>query len=228
MAARFDFTSTTLMTQTNDAQRSEGFAGWISPNTTACVDDIKVRALTETGGIGEAPVTIHPDLELVTDQAVTGDGGNQWGGHQTRIVRTADGVFTAYTVEGGGHLAREWHLAWRQADGTWLVIDKGGAGREPVNLLASPDGTLHVIGFPNGIATIFSVKLKDGQWGMTQETIPGVSSPTNPYWPYNSAGIDSEGNLCILASVGGETLGGKFQVACYLSTLNIGSQGRSA
>jgi len=209
-----------LMTQTNDAQRSEGFAGFgVSPNTTACVDDIKVRALTETGGIGEAPVTIHPDLELVTDQAVTGDGGNQWGGHQTRIVRTADGVFTAYTVEGGGHLAREWHLAWRQADGTWLVIDKGGAGREPVNLLASPDGTLHVIGFPNGIATIFSVKLKDGQWGMTQETIPGVSSPTNPYWPYNSAGIDSEGNLCILASVGGETLGGKFQVACYLSTL---------
>jgi hypothetical protein len=28
-------------------------------------------------------------LELVTDQAVVGDGGNNWGGHQTRIVRCA-------------------------------------------------------------------------------------------------------------------------------------------
>ncbi len=210
-----------LMTQANDTQRLEGFAGFgVSPNTTACVDEIKVWALTETGEIGEGPITMHPNLELVTDQAATGDGGNQWGGHQTRIVHTADGVFTTYTVEGGGHLAREWHLDWRQSDGTWLMIAQGGAGREPVNLLASPDGTLHIIGFPNGMATIFSVKLKDGQWGITQETIPGVSSSTNPYWPYNSAGIDLEGNLCVLASVGGETPGGKFQVACYLSILD--------
>ena len=39
---------------------------------------------------------MHPTVErveVVTANAVIGDGGNNWGGHQTRIVRTKDGVF---------------------------------------------------------------------------------------------------------------------------------------
>jgi hypothetical protein len=43
-------------------------------------------------------VPIVERVELVTDQALVGDGGNSWGGHQTRIVRTKDGIFLAYTV----------------------------------------------------------------------------------------------------------------------------------
>ncbi len=86
------------------------------------------------------------NLEIVTDGAATGDGGNSWGGHQTRIVHTRDGVFTAYTVPGDGYTSREWRLAWRKEDGSWSVIAQGGAGREPVNLLASPDRTLNIIG----------------------------------------------------------------------------------
>src|SRR5271157_3906318 len=53
-------------------------------------------------------------IEVVTDNAVTGDGGNSWGGHQTRIVHTKDGIFTAYTIGGGGHFEREWQLVERQ------------------------------------------------------------------------------------------------------------------
>jgi hypothetical protein len=70
---------------------------------------------------------LHLNLEIVTDGAATGDGGNSWGGHQTRIVRTQDGVFTAFTVPGNGYTSREWRLAWRKEDGAWSVIAQGGA-----------------------------------------------------------------------------------------------------
>src|SRR3989339_132503 len=154
---------------------------------------------------------LHLNLEIVTDGAVTGDGGNSWGGHQTRIVRTQDGVFTAYTVPGDGYTSREWRLAWRNDNGTWPVIAQGGAGREPVNLLASPDGTLNIIGWPNGTGTIWSGKPSNGTITMQSSSIPGVASG---FWPYNSAGIDHLGNLCVLSS-GGEQPG-EFRWACYL------------
>ncbi len=186
-----------------DAHRSQGKAGFsVSPHLTVCVDDIRAWALTETGAIGQAPPPPPPtssSLEIVTDKAATGDGGNPWGGHQTRIVRTNDGVFTAYTVEGSGYFDRKWRLAWRQEDGTWPVVAQGDAGKDPVNLLASPDGTLHVIGWPNETGTMWSGKPEGNQIVMTKEKIPGVSHSN---WPYSSAGIDAEGNLCVLSTQG--------------------------
>lgn len=139
-------------------------------------------------------------LEIVTDNAVPGDAGNCWGGHQCRIVRTQDGVFTAYTVAGEGYKSKEWRLAQRR-DGSWPVLANGVAGREPVNLLASPDGTLHVIGWPRGEGTIWSGKPKDGKMDMQASPVPGVIRGD---WPYGSAGIDREGNLCVLSSKGGK------------------------
>lgn len=204
-----------LIADVNDGQRSMGMAGFgVSPNTKACVDDIRVWALTNDGRIGQAPTAIpvsQTDLEVVTSNAATGDGGNSWGGHQTRIVRTRDGIFTAYTVEGGGYLDREWRLAWRQGDGSWLVVAQGVSGKDPVNLLASPDGTLHVIGWPNGIGTMWSGKPRGKELRMTEETIPGVASSN---WPYSSAGVDASGNICILSTQGAEP--GVFQWACFL------------
>ena len=38
-------------------------------------------------------------FDVVTDQAAPGDGGNAWGGHPCRIVRTRFGVSTAYMAE---------------------------------------------------------------------------------------------------------------------------------
>lgn len=158
------------------------------------------------------PLVHQTKIEVVTNNAATGDGGNIWGGHQTRIVHTKDGIFTAYTVEGGGYLNREWRLAKRQTDGKWAVIAEGESGREPVNLLASPDGTLNVIGWPNGLATIWSGKPENGTLEMTASRIP---NQLNGNWPYNSAGIDTNGNLCVLSSEGGEKPGGRFYLSCY-------------
>lgn len=159
-------------------------------------------------------------LEIVTTQgAVTttaGNAGNVWGGHQARIVRTSAGVFTAYLV-GNNPLASEWRLAQRRADGSWPVIASGVAGREPVNLLAAPDGTLYVIGWPNGTPTIWSGKPANGTVTMTKSVIPGLASGN---WPYASAGIDDAGNLCVLNSnetfdSNGVENGGMFDWACY-------------
>jgi hypothetical protein len=166
--------------------------------------------LTPPGGsstIRQSPV------EVVTTRAATGDGGQSWGGHQTRIVRTDEGVFTAYTVDGAGPLARQWRLVQRQPDATWKVIATGTSGKDPVNLLASPSGTLHVIGWPDAVGTIWSGRPQNGAVTMTSQTIPQV---VRDHWPYASAGIDAEGNLCVLSSQGGQTPGGRFDYACYL------------
>jgi hypothetical protein len=143
---------------------------------------------------------------------VTGNGGNNWGGHQTRIVRTHDGVFTAYTIEGSGEFNRTWELTRRQADGAWITVARGDAGMNPVNLLASPDGTLHVIGWPNGRATLYSGKPEKGSLVMTPTRLPDLYEGN---YPYSSAGIDSDGNICVLSSVGGQTPGGEFRWAYY-------------
>src|SRR5262249_835261 len=111
-------------------------------------------------------------VEIISMNTATGDGGNRWGGHQTRIVHTRDGVFTAYTTNGAGYLAREWHLAKRLSSNNWAVIAEGTAGREPVNLLASPDGTLHIVGWPEGSATIWSGKPRNDSIDMTKVSVP--------------------------------------------------------
>ena len=49
--------------------------------------------------------------ELITDKAVSGDGGNHWGPHKTRIVRTQDGVFTVYAVAGAQAFRSLFHTA---------------------------------------------------------------------------------------------------------------------
>ena len=159
------------------------------------------------------PWVYQSEVEVITNHAAIGDGGNNWGGHQARIVHTQDGVFTAYTVDGSGPLSRNWKLVQRQINGSWNVVAEGIAGREPVNLLASPDGTLHVIGWPSGVGTIWSGKPDNGTLTMTTEKIPNVASGD---WPYSSAGTDENGDLCILSSVGGEAPVGWFKWACYI------------
>lgn len=137
-------------------------------------------------------------VEMVTDQAATGDGGNSWGGHQCRIVRTRDGVFTAFTVPGRDELSREWCLAWR-GDAVWKLVARGPSGREPVNLLASPDGTLHIIGWPGGKARHWSGRPSGAKIVLQESEAPGLS---DSHWPYGSAGINAHGRLCVVSSEG--------------------------
>jgi hypothetical protein len=153
-------------------------------------------------------------LELVTDQAVVGDGGNNWGGHQTRIVRTKAGVFTAYTTgksdpPGAPWRAydgapRFWKLAARKDNG-WDVIAEGKSGREPVNLMASPDGKLHIIAWPDGSPHLWTGMPSNGAVVMKGTPIPGPWSVNN--WPYGAAGISLKGDMALVQSTTEEVPG---------------------
>ena len=161
------------------------------------------------------PFARQTNIEVVTNNA---SPNNPWGGHQTRIVHTQDGIFTAYIVEGSDILSRVWQLSKRQSDGTWTVIAQGDTGSNPVDLLASPDGTLHIIGWPNGIGKLWSGKPKDGILVMTSMlipiTIPDVYQGSNSL--RYSSGIDASGNIAILLSFGGKGAGGEFKWGYYV------------
>lgn len=194
---------------------------YTTPSATATTNAITPTIDASATPLPSPTPTIQPiirqtKIEVITTNAATGDGGNDWGGHQTRIVHTQDGVFTAYT-EGNTHFDRKWNLVQRQSDGTWKIIAKGIAGREPVNLLASPDGTLHIIGWPSGVGTMWSGKPVNGMITLKSESIPNMPSGN---WPYSAAGTDTNGDLCILSSIGGETPIGRFQWACFVPSQN--------
>lgn len=69
--------------------------------------------------------------DVIATNAAAGDGGNAWGGHQTRIVRTAAGVFAAYTVAGADELHRRWRLVTRMEDGRWPHLARRPDPRRP-------------------------------------------------------------------------------------------------
>lgn len=150
-------------------------------------------------------------VEVITNSAATGDGGNIWGGHQTRIVHTQAGIFAAYTEAGVDYYSKEWRLAQRVSENNWVVLAQGIAGREPVNLLAAPDGTLYIVAWSQGVGTLWSGKPATETLTMTSELIPAMPEGN---WPYGSAGINANGDLCVLASNGGEGPGGEFYWSC--------------
>jgi len=145
------------------------------------------------------PTAALERLELVTDKADNGPGGNNWGGHQARIVRTQKDIFTAYTIPGQGQLARQWRLAERTPTG-WQVIGQGPSGREPVNLLADPEGRPSVIAWPDGLPRIWSFSNKSGNWEFHEAEIPGDWLKTQ--WPYAAAATDPRGDICIMQTLG--------------------------
>ena len=156
--------------------------------------------------------TVEVNLEVITTNALSGgDGGNQWGGHQCRVVQTKDGVFTAYTSGDEDHFKREWHLMKRTVTG-WQEIATDKSGREPVNLMAGPDGNLYIIGWPKYEGTIWSGIPGENGIEFKKEKIPAVYSGSHPY---NAAGIDGAGNICVITSVDDNEEGGRFQWAYY-------------
>jgi hypothetical protein len=92
-----------------------------------------------------------------------------------------------------------WKLAVR-TDAGWKVLAEGKSGREPVNLMAAPDGRLHVIAWPDGRPHLWSGTFSDGQLAIKEETIPGRWSGGG--WQYASAGISTNGDIAFLESSG--------------------------
>ena len=159
---------------------------------------------------GIEPIRVQQsEVELITNNA---DSGNAWGGHQSRIVHTQDGIFTAYITSGTDEFSKQWHLVQRQDDGTWAEMAVGNVGGQPANLLAGPDGTLYLIGWPNGLGTLWTGNPENGKLEMVSSPIPNQASGN---YPYTSAGINVEGVLCILSSTGGENPVGWFNWSCY-------------
>lgn len=199
----------------------KGISGFsASPNMKVCIDDIRVWQLDIDGKgiLAKNPLALFkPNLEIVTVDAATGKDGSNWGGHQSQIVRTKDGVFTTFTIDGTDPLHRRWQLAKRQNNMTWLVIAENDSGREPVNLLASPEGKLYIIGWPNEIGTLWSGKPDGNTIELEKELIPGAVVSN---YPYGAAGINLNGDLCILSSQGGQKPGGSFKWSCYLAESN--------
>ncbi len=176
-----------------------------------------------TPRLATKPFARQTKIEVVTKNAAA---VNPKGGQQTRIVHTQDGVFTVYVVEGSSETNMIWQLSQRQSDGTWAVIAQDVSGASNPNLLASPDGTLHVIGWPNGIGTMWSGKPKDGKLVMTSTRIPNVAEGTEQR---PTAGTDANGDLCINSGVpnGSDPLiKGKFTGAGLRWAFYIPSQSR--
>jgi hypothetical protein len=153
-------------------------------------------------------VTALAAVEIVAKHVTTGDGGNNWGAHKNRIVRTARGVFTVFTMDGGGYLAREWQLA-RKTDDDWAIVKQGVAGREPPNLLAAPDGTLYIIGWPEGQPHLWAGSDTGDGLEWRDESLAGRWSKTD--WPYSAAAMSPHGEIAIVTSLGDKP--GKFQWA---------------
>ncbi len=166
---------------------------------TPAVTLIPLPASTPLSGPIAVPAVER--LEIVTTSAVTGDGGNAWGAHKTRVVRTSTGrLFTAYMTAGGGYTARQWQLAERTAAG-WQVVATGPAGREPVNLLVGPDDRLHIVGWPGGLPKLWSSA--DGGAGLLTFVVgpvPGAWMAGD--WPYHAATVSPPGDLYVLQSTG--------------------------
>ena len=110
------------------------------PGTYFIAVDGKLGQYTVTSPRALEPFARQTGIGVVTRAAAT---VNRKGGNQTRIVRTQDGVFTAYIVEGDGEFHHEWRLARRQPDGTWEVIAQGDAGTFPVSLEHATDANQH-------------------------------------------------------------------------------------
>jgi len=143
------------------------------------------------------PAATAPAIErvdLLTSSAATGDAGNSWGGHKTRIVSTSKGdSYTVYQAPGSGYTAHQWVVMhYSAASGTWSQAGAGDAGREPANILRGPNDTIYVIAWPGGLPAMWTSA--DGF--SSQQSIPGNWLQND--WPYAGASIDGAGNIYLV------------------------------
>lgn len=155
---------------------------------------------TAVAAMGQTPDSpVREVLECITDQTAVGDGGNNWGGHQPRIVRTADGVFAVHITRnpGQGVLACTWHLMHR-CNAEWQQIGEGPSDRDPVSLVADRDGRLMVLSYANRHPCMWQSQKRNGRHVMVEEKIPWVDSKND--FPYLGAGISRDGCLYLITT----------------------------
>ena len=197
-----------------NAERDERIRRILSEGAGPRVDTLDGGAL-QHGGARSPPIPDDSEgdvgplphferFELVTADAsvrnANGDRpGNSWGGHQTRVLRMQNGdVYTAYLVSGASFDDSQWQLV-RRDDAGWKRVASGPAGREPVNILRTPKEGIEVVAWPKGAPLLTSLDLANGTIARREVKIPGRWQTS--HWPYNAAGIGSDGTLCVLQSI---------------------------
>jgi hypothetical protein len=129
-------------------------------------------------------------LQTITTGARNTARGNDWGGHQPRLTRTANGLFVVYPVTGGFSIARQ------QTNGSWTVVATATADDMPPSLVAQPDGTLHIFSIISGVGTLWSGLPSGNTLTLTPETIPNFPTSSDNF--YAAMGIDASGNLAVV------------------------------
>ena len=156
--------------------------------------------------------TVERVAQNLAQPTPQGRAGDLWGGHQSRVVRTAAGeVFVVFTVAGPSPLSSEWRVAHRTSRG-WVVVGSGAAGREPAHLLHSADDGLWVVAWPAGFPMLWKGNVEGDGFHWTSMHVPGPWVRSD--WPYLSAGVSQSGKLCLLQSVERSTSPPSTIVAC--------------
>jgi hypothetical protein len=166
------------------------------------------------GATPESPIALEW-VEVVTHQAAVGDFNNGWGGHQSRITRASGGhLYTVYTVMEASDQspnARAFRLARRDGN-TWSIIGGAPVYGEPVHVVRGPDDTVRMIAMvDNGRFAMWT--LEPGSEDLVRSEIPGAWHDGDP--AYSAVGINPQGDVYLLASVGGGQPGGQLQWARY-------------
>jgi hypothetical protein len=143
-------------------------------------------------------------FELVADGVSIADNigrpGNGWGVHQTRVLRLENGdVYTAYLTTGPTLDTSQWHLV-RRGDAGWQAVASGLAGREPVNILRIADAGIALVAWPNHSPVLTTFAISNGRSLRSDTPIPGRWETETFVWPYNAAGVGSDGTICVLQS----------------------------
>lgn len=141
---------------------------------------------------------------LLTEQVTAGaltsatEPGNQWGGHQNRMVRTAAGVFCVYEISDGAG-GKTWRLAWRW-NGTWTTVATGANGvlshGVPKLLADQATGRIYVVAWTSQRPRVFHgiPNVSNGTWTPTEDNTATLATYALGS-EYLGAGITKAGDI---------------------------------
>lgn len=143
--------------------------------------------------------------------------GNEWGGHMSRIVTTADGTVYMLSLRLTGAAGKDegWELVKRDAvTGAWAFV-ASGLSFDEAHLLRSPlTDKVYVIAHPGGYPAMgvgpdFVMTPIPGDW----------DTGTAKQRHYGNAGIGQEGQICLKASHEGRSTADTYtQYICTTET----------
>jgi hypothetical protein len=190
----------------------------------------RCRAVTRQRTARKHASTRRPKImmqSLVTSSADgnSSDGGNGWGPHKLRIVRSSNGKLFSVYPSGPDTVNKTYSLMESTNGGSsWSRINDGltingsvdDGGRETPLLLISPSDVVYLIGWAGGVPTLVNEGV-NGAGPYSATPIPG-SWQAGDNWPYAGAAIDSSGNLYVQENTASST-GGTSEDSGYLANL---------